>query len=139
MKCSPDLIEAWLDGELDVAQHAALEQHAAECPDCSAAYERLSRLKSGIKTSAPYYNAPPGLREAIQGELRRVATQDERPPVREEGRGMTLRGALLSWCRLGFTVARLVTSPESRGNWLRDAATRAGRICGSVRWRTIYL
>jgi glycosyltransferase involved in cell wall biosynthesis len=49
------------------------------------------------------------------------------------------RRALLAWCRLGLTSARLVTSTEGRGYWLRDAAVRSGRICGSVRHRNLYL
>jgi glycosyltransferase involved in cell wall biosynthesis len=61
---------------------------------------------------------------------------------RFRGHGMArsdLRRALLSWCRLGLTAVRLVTSREGRGSWLRDAAVRSGRICGSVRYRNLYL
>jgi hypothetical protein len=61
---------------------------------------------------------------------------------RFRGHGMPrsdLRRAILSWCRLGLTAGLLVTSPEGRGSWLRDAACRSGRVCGSVRWRNLYL
>ena len=47
--------------------------------------------------------------------------------------------ALLSWCWLGLTAVSLVTTPQRRGSWLRRAAVRSGRICGSVRWRSLYL
>src|SRR2546423_14334636 len=47
--------------------------------------------------------------------------------------------ALLSWGWLGLTAVSLATTPERRGSWLRRAAVRSSRICGSVRWRSLYL
>ena len=81
MNCSLDLIEAWLDEELDAAQQAAVEQHVAACPDCSQACARLRKQKAGIKAVAPYYSAPPELRQSIRTALQRLATKEDRPPM----------------------------------------------------------
>jgi glycosyltransferase involved in cell wall biosynthesis len=47
--------------------------------------------------------------------------------------------ALLAWCGLAATAGRLARGAEGRGKWLRTVGTRAGRVCGSVRHRTLYL
>ena len=56
MNCSQDLVEAYLDGELDAAQNAVVTQHLATCPYCSEAYARLRKLKASVKAAAPYYS-----------------------------------------------------------------------------------
>jgi hypothetical protein len=53
-------------------------------------------------------------------------------------RSNVLRG-LLAWCWLAATAGRLARGAEGRGKWLRTAGTRAGRVFGSVRYRTLYL
>jgi anti-sigma factor RsiW len=83
MNCSPQLVEAYLDEELDAAQHAAMERHLADCPDCSEAYARMRRLKAGIKAAAPYYKAPPNLEHSIRRALKHLATEEIKPAVRE--------------------------------------------------------
>jgi len=83
MNCSRDLIEAHLDEELDAAQGAEVERHLAACPDCSAACTRLREQKAGIRASAPYYNAPPELRQSVREALRHAAASEAKPPVRE--------------------------------------------------------
>lgn len=72
MNCSLEQIEAYADHELDSAQQAAVAQHLADCPRCSEAYLRLRRQKAGIQAAAPYYHAPPALKESVRRRLRRV-------------------------------------------------------------------
>ena len=70
MNCSLDLLEAYLDEELDAAQHSAVQEHLASCASCSDKYARLLRQKENIRRSAPYYNAPSGLRQSVRAVLR---------------------------------------------------------------------
>jgi glycosyltransferase involved in cell wall biosynthesis len=49
------------------------------------------------------------------------------------------REALQSWRWLAVNVARLFGTRGTRGHWLRVAAARFGRLCGSVRWGVLYL
>lgn len=96
MKCSPDLIEPYLDDELDAAQRAEVEQHVAECPECSEACTRLRHQKTDIRAAAPYFGAPAGLRESVQDALRRAAGKD----TRQAGRDTFWRSLAIAACLL---------------------------------------
>jgi glycosyltransferase involved in cell wall biosynthesis len=49
------------------------------------------------------------------------------------------RDALRRWCRLAVQLPDLWASRERRGNWIRIAAFRLGRVVGSVRDRALVL
>lgn len=57
---------------------------------------------------------------------------------RKQGMERDLRQAFATWLWLvrSFT---LLFSARGRGRWLRVAALCFGRICGSLRWRVVYL
>ena len=78
MNCAPDLIEAYLDNELDASERAALERHLAECADCAGRYARLRSQKEDVKQAAGYYKAPAELQESIRRGLRREAGEGKR-------------------------------------------------------------
>jgi anti-sigma factor RsiW len=83
MNCAPDLIEAYLDEELDAPLRAAVGQHVAACPECSEAYARLLGQKASIKAAARYYNAPPELRQSVRDALRHSTVAEAKPRVSE--------------------------------------------------------
>lgn len=83
MNCSPNWIESYLDHELDAAQSARLEQHLEECESCRDACDRMRMQKAGINAVAPYYAAPPELRDSIHNALRQAASRQVPPPRRE--------------------------------------------------------
>jgi glycosyltransferase involved in cell wall biosynthesis len=58
---------------------------------------------------------------------------------RAAGMPRDLREGLDAWRWLIARSRNLVHSSERRGNWLRVAAFRCGRLAGSMRFRTIYL
>jgi len=116
MNCSPDLMEAYVDNELDASQRAALEQHLAACSACSDALARLQTLQGEIRASAPYFKAPSGLRASIVDTLR----QEAAPPsasspqaVLNLWRGIAIAGVLLvaslSW---NLAQLRMKTRPD---------------------------
>ncbi len=108
MTCSLDLIEAYLDEELDAAQHAAMEQHVTSCPSCSEAYARLRKQKAGIKAAAPYYNAPAELRRSIRNDLRRVAAHSAKPAgVEVPWRWLAIAASLLLVVSVSLNVVQL--------------------------------
>jgi glycosyltransferase involved in cell wall biosynthesis len=49
------------------------------------------------------------------------------------------RGALEQWRRLAVELPQLWESRERRGNWVRRAAFRSGRVVGSLRARALVL
>jgi mycothiol system anti-sigma-R factor len=85
-----NLMDAYLDGELDPITSQKVEQHLRDCPKCEQAYEVETAMAHAISQAAPYYKAPPELRERIQISLReaigvptsRGATEEDSLPVR---------------------------------------------------------
>lgn len=111
MNCSPDLLEAYLDEELDAAQHTAVEEHLASCGDCSDTYARLLRQKENIRRSAPYYNAPSGLRQSVRATLR-VQQRDEDAPRKEAyWRWAAIAASILLVASVAWNVVQLRPQP----------------------------
>jgi mycothiol system anti-sigma-R factor len=85
-----NLMDAYLDGELDPITSQKVEQHLRDCPKCEQAYQVETAMAHAISQAAPYYKAPPELRERIQVSLReaigaptsRGATGEDSLPVR---------------------------------------------------------
>ena len=85
-----NLMDAYLDGELDPVTSQKAEEHLRNCPKCEQAYEVETAMAHAIGQAAPYYKAPPELRERIQVSLRqaigapasRGATAEDPFPVR---------------------------------------------------------
>jgi anti-sigma factor RsiW len=76
MNCSLDLIEAYMDEELDPGLMAAVQEHLSSCPVCSEAHSRFREQKAGIRSMAPYYTAPPQLQQSVREALRRAAANE---------------------------------------------------------------
>ena len=65
-----DLMDAYLDGELDPVTSQKVEQHLRGCRKCEEAYEVETAMAHAISQAVPYYKAPLELRERIQVSLR---------------------------------------------------------------------
>jgi anti-sigma factor RsiW len=63
------LLQADLDGELDISGAATLAAHLVDCPTCQAQQEAVSRLSARLRSELPYYAAPARLREASKVSL----------------------------------------------------------------------
>jgi anti-sigma factor (TIGR02949 family) len=62
-------LDAYLDGELEPAKRAELEEHLAGCAECQEKLRRLSQFRSFFKANAPHYPAPPGLKNKVLARL----------------------------------------------------------------------
>ena len=71
MNCeeATNLMDGYLDGELDPITSQTIEQHLRECPKCDQAYKIHGSLIRVIGNATPYYKAPAELRERIQSSL----------------------------------------------------------------------
>ncbi|MBO5033982.1 MAG: zf-HC2 domain-containing protein [Oscillospiraceae bacterium] len=74
---SIELISAVLDGALSPEEQAKLEAHLAQCPDCKALYEDLSRIHQSL-LDLPPVEIPEGLTGRIMDA---VAAEAARPKV----------------------------------------------------------
>jgi anti-sigma factor RsiW len=64
------LIDAYVDRELDLVQSLDFERHLESCADCSALREQIEELRSAVSTHTPYFAAPEGLETRIRVRLR---------------------------------------------------------------------
>jgi anti-sigma factor RsiW len=65
------LLDAYIDGELELTQHLDLEAHLAACTTCKKAAEAAMNFGSSIRMNMPVYNAPPKLKARIRAALRK--------------------------------------------------------------------
>ena len=86
-----DLVQAYLDRELNLAKNLEMEHHFRECVTCSEAYEEGRRLRTSLNEGKLYFSVPPDLHERI------------RAVVRDEARGSG-HPRLFSWRAMPFGV-----------------------------------
>jgi mycothiol system anti-sigma-R factor len=110
-----DLMDGYLDGELDALTSQKIEQHLRDCRKCEEVYEVETAMAHAISQAAPYYKAPPELRERIQVSLREAvgvtisrgaAAEDSLPVGRPEA---VRRGVFFdmpwNWLALAAAIA----------------------------------
>jgi mycothiol system anti-sigma-R factor len=113
-----NFMDAYLDGELDPMTSQKIEQHLRSCPKCEQAYEVEAAIAQSIGQAAPYYKAPPELRERIEVSLReaigapiaRGVTRDDSFAVRRPE--AVRRGALFNmpWSWLALAAALILAA-----------------------------
>ncbi len=108
MNCSRELIEAYMDEELDPGLKAAVEDHLSTCQDCSEVLARLREQKAGIKLAAPYYSAPVAVERAVRDALRRAAADESGAKGRDTNwRWLAIAASVLLAVSVVWNVSRL--------------------------------
>lgn len=67
------LVHGYVDGELDLMKNLEIDAHLHECAACAQTCAELQAVRTAIKESAPYYQAPSGLQNRIRGAVRRAS------------------------------------------------------------------
>jgi anti-sigma factor RsiW len=120
MSCPGQPIEALLDGELDVAQSAAVERHIADCPECAQASARLREQRAALR-ALPRYDAPDQLRASIRQALRREAAPPAPTPV-------------WRWATIAATLCLAVSLAWNAVQWRHaDASLEEAAVAGHIR------
>ncbi len=118
MSCqiTQEFINAYVDGELDLARSLEVEQHMQECQACASAYHNQTALRSAFKDSSLYHCAPPKLEKRIRSSLRR----EEKSEVgrRLFGWRWLPVGAMALILVLGLVIWRAVPSLRPSGDEL---------------------
>jgi mycothiol system anti-sigma-R factor len=116
-----NLMDGYLDSELDPVTNQTVEQHLRDCPNCDRSYKAHGSLMRAIGSASPYHKAPAGLRERIQSSLREeVAEQPMRDisqparrayPRPQAGAKTVLVGTPWNWLALAaaLVVAAIIT------------------------------
>jgi anti-sigma factor RsiW len=63
------LLEAHLDGELDLVRHTEIEAHVRECPACAQFLANAEQRRTALREGLPRFSAPPALAEKIRAAL----------------------------------------------------------------------
>ncbi len=119
MNCNQakSLIEADVDGELELTAHLDLQEHLRACSDCARQADQVRARAQTLRDSLPRHRAPAGLADRIRREL----------PIPAQPRP---KGAFPFWHVIGLAasiaVAGLVGfsygTARARGNRLMDDA-----------------
>jgi anti-sigma factor RsiW len=116
MNCedAKNLMDGYLDGELDPLTNQRIEEHLRHCRNCDQDYKTHRSLMRAIGNGAPYYKAPDGLRERIQSSLREEIGKEQMRnvvedfpsllPKREQGRRNILFETPWSWLALAAAI-----------------------------------
>jgi anti-sigma factor RsiW len=72
-KAAQNLINGYVDGELDLVRNLDIERHIQECPLCAQGYKNHQVLRNRIETGSFYFKAPVDLQRKIQLSLRKAA------------------------------------------------------------------
>jgi anti-sigma factor RsiW len=76
-KDNPELIDGYIDGELDPLRDREIEQHLAACRPCSLEYQRRLELRAAIRSTPLYFSPPPGMEQRLRSALRREARETQ--------------------------------------------------------------
>lgn len=108
-------IAALADGEVHGLERVWLEKHLRDCPSCTALHAEVLDLRLRLRSEAPYYAAPAGLRERVEAAVQagaragaqadpgadsvghRIAWQRDAARMRRGWVGAALDGDRLRW------------------------------------------
>ena len=74
----PELLHAYVDGELDLVNTREVEEHLRACDECRLAEEQIRALHEALASDSLAYRAPARLRRNIRAALRREAKAEKR-------------------------------------------------------------
>lgn len=96
-----ELLHAYVDGELDLANTRETERHLESCADCRGTEKAIRELRGVLTSQATAYRAPARLRRNVRAALRREArsTQQTLSPWL-----MFVTGAAFAALVLGFAL-----------------------------------
>jgi len=100
------VLDAYVDRELDAATATEIDRHLAGCLDCAGLRAERDALRGLIRAEAPYYAAPDRLRRAVRLSLAGAAQA-------REGRGRRL-----SWFHAGVLACAAAAGGVALGLWL---------------------
>jgi anti-sigma factor RsiW len=64
-----ELLDGYVDSELDVVTTLQFERHLKECASCQAFYQRYEQFARAVETHLPRFDAPVGLEAKIRSQL----------------------------------------------------------------------
>ena len=75
------LLDAYVDGELDLVRNLEFEHHAEGCIRCRTLHEQYEALRRSVRTDSVYFRAPEGLEKRIRAGLRGAREQEAKTVI----------------------------------------------------------
>jgi anti-sigma factor RsiW len=114
MNCSntQNLIDAYVDRELDLERNLEIERHLEDCALCSQACEDHQALRDAISASSLYFKSSANLRKRVQSSLRK-ASRAETARNFVPSRWLTLAASLATVVVVTWSVIHVFSVPSS--------------------------
>lgn len=119
-----DLLDAYADNALGVADAARLNRHLQGCAACRAELLALRRLGAALRAGATHHPAPPALRQRILAALPR----DPAPPARQHAPGRWSGWGLQAWSNAGMVLITAGALALAAVLWLQRPAPEAALV-----------
>ena len=120
------LLEADLDGELDLVNHLAIETHLRGCADCTRIADELRARRAALRTSLPRFTASPQLaqkiRAGIRAEATPVAARAPFAPLNKRSASGWQWGALAASVIVALSAGYIAGETRAQANLLLDEA-----------------
>jgi len=100
-----ELLPAYIDQELGIADALAVERHLRGCSECQREYAEQNSVKSRLKKDAVYFNAPESLAMRINAAL----PQEAQRPSRSRDWNIS-RYWNINWFNAGAAMATLLAA-----------------------------
>jgi anti-sigma factor RsiW len=101
------LLDAYLDGELDLVHNLEIERHLQDCVACQSIYQNYQTLRKDLKGGSLYYQLPGELPKKIRSSLRKAVPRPATPGFHLESQS---RRRLVISASVGFMVMVLLLS-----------------------------
>jgi anti-sigma factor RsiW len=106
------LLHALIDGELDAGHAREVEDHIADCPNCTAQLQAYREMSQAIAGADLRYTAPAQLRRRIEASLPQPQTQTQAPNRRSVLRGFAMGSAVSAIAATGLVAIVLRNDDE---------------------------
>jgi anti-sigma factor RsiW len=106
------LLEAYVDGQLDLVRSLEMERHLSECEECSENVKSHRALQSALGDPSLYFEAPKHLEERVRAELRKAAT----PPKTARSFGWRWLAAAASLPSIAILAGAMVLLSRTSSN-----------------------
>lgn len=119
-------LQAYVDGELNSLQAAALERHLESCGTCKSALDEARALREAVRARAPYHRAPEGLLARLTAQ-----TSGQRPVTASNSIPASSTARRRAWQRWSLPLAAslaIAVAVDSGLQWRRAGDRLAGEV-----------
>lgn len=106
-----ELLDGYLDGELDLVRSLEVERHLQDCPSCGQFLARRLSLRRELASAALYHPAPVALQERVRAALHRMEVVP-RLPRSIKWRRLAAVGGIAAVLLIAFGIAARRRAPS---------------------------